>query len=71
MSLIKKICTTKCAKCGGDMKRTEVHTVLVDQRPYQVCKDCAWDVETFLHQTPLAYGDYTPLEVTKEDVTET
>lgn len=71
MSLIKKVFKTECVRCGKDVPRTEVHPVLVDQRPYQLCKECCWDVEMFVHQTPLAYGDYIPLEVAKEDVKET
>ena len=58
-----KLFTTECTKCNKTIKKSEAQQILVNQRIYQVCKACAWDLECWLHQAPLQFGDYIPFQV--------
>ena len=65
-NFIKRVFVTECTKCATEIKRSEAMEVLVNGRSYQVCKQCAWDLENWLHMRPLTFGDYKQIEVKDE-----
>lgn len=61
---------TECAKCRKQISKLAVQPVTVNNRVYSLCNDCAWDLECWMHQVPLQFGDYMPLEVKDLNVKE-
>lgn len=62
--LLKK----KCDKCGKETKRTELEGVAFVSKNmrYDLCSDCAWDLQVWMHQKPLQFGDESNISVIPE-----
>lgn len=60
---MKNILKKECGKCRKQVMKSAIQPVTVNQRVYSLCPECAWDLECWMHQQPLQFGDYVPIEV--------
>lgn len=57
--MINKLLKKSCMKCGKETKRSELEKVQFVNKNmvYELCPDCSWDLQVYLHTKPLQFGD--------------
>lgn len=55
--MLNKIMKKKCLKCGETYSRLETQKVIMNNKVYEICPKCAWDLEVWFHTCPVQFGD--------------
>ena len=57
-NIMNKITKKKCLKCGETYSRLETQKVTINNnKVYEICSKCAWDLEVWFHTKPVQFGD--------------
>ena len=68
-NIMDKITKKRCLKCGESYSRLETQKVVINNnKVYEICPKCAWDLEVWFHTTPIQFGDEN-IRVTEMAVT--
>ena len=56
-NILNKITKKRCLKCGETYDRIKTQKVIMNNRVYEICPKCAWDLEVWFHTQPVQFGD--------------